>query len=177
MKMIGTQPSSQFTAPSWVKWALLITGILFVIIFTLCTWMYLHINDSKTQNYDKAKTFAKEEAGFNQVDNVTRYNGQTVIHIVNGTTKDGEDMYAFINVEEMEVLSTLSSEQMISGEALRSEIEAGCSSCEWVDTQLAFEENRPVWELTYKDDSNRYVFEYIDVENGEQVQRFAFRQP
>ncbi|WP_143414485.1 DUF5590 domain-containing protein [Halobacillus massiliensis] len=176
MKMIGTQPSSRYTVPRWMKWTLVIGSILCFIIFLLGMWMYSHINASKTQDFDRAESFATQEAGFRQVDKVTRYNGKSVIHIVQGANEEGESIYGFINLADNKLLITLDAEQMISKEAVRNDSEASCSSCEWIDTQLAYEENRPVWELTYKDESNRYVFEYIDVENGERIQRFAFRQ-
>ncbi|MFC7060424.1 hypothetical protein ACFQIC_00885 [Halobacillus seohaensis] len=170
MKMIGTQPSSRFTVPSWVRWILLIIGVLFIIMFSFLTWMYLHIEDSRTNHYDDVRNFVESENILNNIEEVVRYNGESPIYIVNG-----EGSYLFVDLEANEVLATIASKDMIGINSAQKSV-TECNECELIDTRLAYEENRPVWEVTYTDESNRYVFEYIDLENGREVQRFAFRQ-
>ncbi|MFG6148721.1 cell wall elongation regulator TseB-like domain-containing protein [Halobacillus sp. B23F22_1] len=175
MKMIGTQRSSQFTVPKWLKWVLLIFGSLLIIGIGLLTWMYFHIENTRTSQYDEVSEFVLGEGLLESVDKVTRYNGETPIHIVNGMDDQNEERYLFIDFVNQEEVSTISAADMIDENSARRNVNQ-CNGCEFVDVQLAFEENRPVWEVTYKDESNRYVFEYLDVRNGEEVQRFAFRQ-
>ncbi|WP_145997048.1 DUF5590 domain-containing protein [Halobacillus sp. Marseille-P3879] len=175
MKMIGTQPSSQFTVPKWGKWLLLILGIVIIILTGFLTWMYLHIENSKTSQYSKAEQFALNEELLEEVNQITRYNGEVPIHILKGVSSDNEEVFIFIDLKNQQELASVSAEDMIGKSTAKSNVNQ-CTSCEFIDLQLAYEENRPVWEVTYKDESNRYVFEYLDAINGEEVQRFAFRQ-
>ncbi|MCP3025886.1 hypothetical protein [Halobacillus sp. A5] len=175
MKMIRTQPSSRFTVPKWAQWVLLVLGILFVIVSTLSAWMYLHIEDSKTGQYDEVKEFVRSENLLENTSEVSRYNGEFPIHIVSGVNENDEETHVFIDMENKEELASVPAADMIGEQAAKKNVNE-CSGCEFVDIQLAYEENRPVWEVTYKDESSRYVLEYLDVTNGEEVQRFAFRQ-
>ncbi|WP_390216442.1 DUF5590 domain-containing protein [Halobacillus campisalis] len=173
--MIETQPSSRFTVPKWVRWVLVTLGVLLIIFIGVLTWMYLHIEDSRTSQFAEASNFAESEGLLTDVKEVARYNGEFPVYIAFGENSDGVETYVFINLAEKEEMTSIPKEDMIS-ESTAVANGAQCTGCEFIDVQLAYEENRPVWEVTYTDESSRYVFEYLDVENGEEVQRFAFRQ-
>ncbi len=177
MKMIMKQQSSRYTAPSWLKWVLLIVGLLILLSGCLLTWMYVQIQSNHTEGYSEAKSLALSKTNIASVSDVTSYNGERPIHIVRGKTESDEELAAFINLNNAKVLTTINTSTMVSSDQLKKELQANCSSCSFLDIQLAYEENSPAWELTYIDENQRYVLEYVKAENGKPIQRFAFRQP
>lgn len=175
--MITKQQSSRYTAPRWLKWVLLIIGLLILLSGCLLTWMYVQIESNRTEGFSEAKSLVLSETNIENVSEVTSYNGEQPIHIVRGKTGSEEKLAAFINLDNNKVLTTLNTSTMISSDQLREELQDNCSGCSFINIQLAYEENSPAWELTYIDENKRYVLEYVRVTNGEPIQRFAFRQP
>ncbi|UOQ93552.1 DUF5590 domain-containing protein [Halobacillus shinanisalinarum] len=171
------QQSSRFTVPSWLRWVLLIIGIVIIISGSTLTWMYVQIEDKQTEGFTTAKNLAVSETKMTKVTDVLSYNGENPIHIVRGQNANDEELVTFLNLGKKEVLTTIKASSMIPTGDLKAGLQADCSACSFIDVQLAYEENSPAWELTYIDENQRYVLEYVRVTNGDPIQRFAFRQP
>ncbi|UOR12488.1 cell wall elongation regulator TseB-like domain-containing protein [Halobacillus amylolyticus] len=139
--------------------------------------MYVQIEDKQTEGFTEAKNLAVSETKMTEVTDVLSYNGEIPIHIVRGLNGNDEELVTFINLEKKEVLTTIKASSMIPSSGLKTGLQTDCSACSFIDVQLAYEENSPAWELTYIDENQRYVLEYVKVTNGDPIQRFAFRQP
>ncbi|MYL48496.1 hypothetical protein GLV98_03330 [Halobacillus litoralis] len=168
--------SSPFTVPSWLKWSLAIAGTLFILAFILFLWVYIDVNQDRKEGHPQAEAIAQEQGGLTRIDHVSTYHGQREFHIVQGTKESNEASILFIDIKEKTILDEVSREDVLSSEEMRSRWENTCSNCTFKDIQYGFEENEPVFQLTYIDEQNRYVLDYFTLQGEAFDQRFAFRQ-
>ncbi|MBX0356249.1 DUF5590 domain-containing protein [Halobacillus sp. Nhm2S1] len=168
--------SSPFTAPSWLKWSLAIAGTLFLLAFILFLWVYIDVNQDRKEGHPEAEAIAKEQGDLTTIDHVSTYHGKREFHIVQGMNESKEASILFIDIKENKILDEVSGKVALSLEEMRSRWEKMCSSCTFKDIQYGFEENEPVFQLTYIDDQNRYVLDYFTLQGEAFDQRFAFRQ-
>ncbi|MGI8315331.1 DUF5590 domain-containing protein [Halobacillus mangrovi] len=175
MRTIKPQ-SSQFTVPRWVKWTSLTFAVLVIIFLLFFSWMYFEINKDRTAGQEDASKIALEETKLSEVDQVTVYRGEQTVHIVEGKSNQGDHGLIYIDLKEKKVIEQLFNEKVISKEALKQKWSQSCGGCEFKYIQYAFEENQPVYEMSYIDEKNRYVLDYFKLSGESFDQRFAFRQ-
>ncbi|MGR9049955.1 cell wall elongation regulator TseB-like domain-containing protein [Halobacillus faecis] len=168
--------SSPFTVPSWLKWSLAIAGTLFILAFILFLWVYIDVNQDRKEGHTEAETIALEQGDLATVNHVSTYHGKREFHIVQGMNESKEASILFIDIKENKILDEVLGEEALSLEEMRSRWENTCSSCTFKDIQYGFEENEPVFQLTYIDDQDRYVLDYFTLQGEAFDQRFAFRQ-
>ncbi|MCA1009437.1 DUF5590 domain-containing protein [Halobacillus halophilus] len=168
--------SSRFTVPSWLKWTFIIAGVLLLLSGALVVWMYVSINKDLHAGEDAARKMALNRTEIATVEEVSIYHGKSRVHIVKGKNQDGKDGLVFIDLSKNEILNEQMNLEMITESKLRQSWRADCQNCTFKNIQLGYEEENPVYEITYVDTQNRYVFDYFNL-NGERFdQRFAFKQ-
>ncbi|WP_160913516.1 cell wall elongation regulator TseB-like domain-containing protein [Halobacillus litoralis] len=175
MTMLRPQ-SSPFTVPSWLKWTLAITGTLFIIAIILFLWLYIDVNHDRKQGHPLAEEIARDKGSLARIDHVSTYHGEKEFHIVQGINKSKEASIIFMDIKEKKILEEVSKEETLPLEEMRSRWENTCSNCTFKDIQYGFEEEEPVFQLTYIDEQNRYVLDYFTLQGEAFDQRFAFRQ-
>ncbi|WP_051744161.1 cell wall elongation regulator TseB-like domain-containing protein [Halobacillus karajensis] len=150
-------------------------GIILFLILILSVWLYVEVNQDRTEGHEEAKAIAKEAGGIHRVDHVFTYHGEKEIHIVQGSKEEGKWLL-FIDIKEKDVLDEVPLDDVLPVAEMHAQWDESCSGCTFKDLAYAFEENEPVYQLTYIDERNRYVMDYFTL-NGEAFdQRFAFRQ-
>ena len=176
MKMIKTQQSSRSTVPDWLKWTLLVTFILGIVLAISAYTFYSSILDQKREGFESSRQIALNETELIDITGVERYNGNEVFHIVSGKEETGEKGYAFISTDKKQLETYLQSEMIVDSAKLKQNWQESCRSCEWLDIKLGLEEKRPIWEMTYIDEQGRYVLAHYDAKSGERYQQFAFKR-
>lgn len=170
------QQSSPYTVPSWLKWCLLILSVFIILGLAFGIWMYLSVNQDRTAGHAEAIDLAEQQTGLTNFESVTTYYGESEIHIVQGANNSGSEKIVFIDLEENTILDEISTESILPSNQMRSQWKDNCLECEFKDIQYGYEENEPVYQLTYIDSQNRYVLDYFTLEGEAFDQRFAFRQ-
>ncbi|MGP4060055.1 cell wall elongation regulator TseB-like domain-containing protein [Halobacillus sp. H74] len=168
--------SSPYTAPRWLKWALLITGILLILGLSLAVWMYIDINGDRKKGHEQAASFAKSETEISQIEKVSTYHGEREIHVVQGLKENEDSLIVFMDLKDEKILDTVSDKETLSIEEMKGQWADSCSACTFKDVQYGYEENEPVYQLTYTDGQNRYVLDYFTLTGDSFDQRFAFRK-
>ncbi|RWZ60295.1 hypothetical protein EQV77_03100 [Halobacillus fulvus] len=167
--------SSQSTVPRWLKWLFLSVGVLLLLGLVFAIWMYAEISQDRIAGYDPAAQIAMDETPLASVDEVTAYYGDQTVHIVQGQLEEGDPAVIYVDVEAESVLEMIT-EDALTLEEFTTAWQQACGNCSFEHVQYGYEEQQPVFEVTYVDDQNRYVFDYFQL-NGESFdQRFAFRQ-
>lgn len=151
-------------------------AVLVIIFLLFFSWMYFEINKDRTAGQEDASKIALEETKLSEVDQVTVYRGEQTVHIVEGKSNQGDHGLIYIDLKEKKVIEQLFNEKVISKEALKQKWSQSCGGCEFKYIQYAFEENQPVYEMSYIDEKNRYVLDYFKLSGESFDQRFAFRQ-
>jgi uncharacterized protein YpmB len=175
MRTIKPQ-SSRFTVPSWVKWATSVLAVLLILGGAFVSWMYFEINQDRTAGQEEASQLALDRTDLAGVDRISVYRGAKAVHIVEGKTSQGDSGLVFVDVENKQILDEVFKGNIISKTELREKWAQDCEGCSFKYIQYAYEENQPVYEITYIDEQNRYVLDYFKLSGENFDQRFAFRQ-
>lgn len=176
MMKMTRQQSSRFTAPSWLKWSFLVGGILFIIALTLAVWVYAEANQDHTAGNERATQLALENTNMTSINEVNVYYGDQTVHIVEGSLSNGKPALVYVQLAEKKIVTIINSDEFLSLKEFKTQWKQECGECSFKNVKYALEESQPVFEITYVDEHNRYVFDYFKV-NGEPFdQRFAFKQ-
>ncbi|MGV2620249.1 DUF5590 domain-containing protein [Halobacillus sp. ACCC02827] len=170
------QQSSRFTVPKWVWFSLTALAVVLLLGVSFLVWMYTSISHDREAGQTEAEALALAETDLANVENVSTYNGNIPIHIVKGSTENGTEQLAFLDLSEKKVLKVEDMSGQISPEAMRQQWQQSCASCQFKDIQYGYEEQEPVFQLTYIDEQNRYVFDYFTLSGDNFDQRFAFKR-
>ncbi|MFZ3578142.1 DUF5590 domain-containing protein [Virgibacillus sp. DJP39] len=168
--------NSQYTVHSWIKWVLL--GLILIVIscLTYLFFLYSDIQDNRTLKYQDSKDAVIEKTSVSQIENITEYNGKNQFHVIFGSTNEGANKIVFVPLNENSgKLTTFNQAEIISQQEIKNSWAKQCEDCELIDITPAIENSEPLWEVTYIDDSNRYIFDYLSMFDGTRVQQYRLK--
>ena len=104
---------------------------------------------------------------------VDYYNGKSAYIVVQGTDEKGEQLIVWVP-EKKGYCSKEKSEGISEKEAIQRTIEqvgneskeSKSKPKEIMKVKLGFENDVPLWEVTYIDDDNRYSYYYLEFKDG-----------
>ncbi|MBA2173905.1 DUF5590 domain-containing protein [Halobacillus locisalis] len=176
MKKMTKLQSSPFTVPDWVKWTAIITSILFVLGLSLSIWIYIDVYHDRTSSHAQATTLVLEKTELETIDDVSVYHGKETVHIMEGAVGNGRSALVYVQVDDQKVLNVIQDEDYLSISEMKDIWKEECDGCAFRDIQYGYEEGEPVFEITYIDQQDRYVFNYYGLDGQSFDQRFAFKQ-
>lgn len=159
---------------SRVLFIVLLFCIIFVIIYSTITYRY--IVQSRTDGFAEAKSFVLDNSKIETVNDLSYFQAEEGFFTFSGKDKEDNRYYVFLQDNETfskETLYTVQSSKQISAEQVEQTLIQSCSQCDLIKTQLAIINEIPLWELTYIDESNRYVMEYKYLENGKTFEKIS----
>ncbi|UOQ42739.1 DUF5590 domain-containing protein [Halobacillus salinarum] len=176
MKRTMIQQSSRFTVPNWLKWFIGTLVVLILLFGCFFIWMYVQIEQDRTSQFDQAKKIAVEKTDLTKVEEISRYNGASTVHIVRGQTNSSTKLTVFLDVKDKKIVKILPEDSIISLSQMKQKWASSCNACQLKDIQLGYEESKPVYEITYIDNKDRYVLDYYLPDGNKFQQRFAFKR-
>src|SRR5699024_11513876 len=93
--------------------------------------------------------------------------------IVYGQTSEGDKQVVFVPFtdDEKEML-TVDQADMINKEAIEAQWSEQCDQCHLIKTIPGILDDDFVWELTYIDEYDRYIFEFFSLSNGKPFDKY-----
>lgn len=173
MRVTYNQPSKQI---EWGKWIFITLCILIVTCLVYGILLYNTIQKNKTAGFDDTIQWVIEETDITEVISIERYHGEKAYHIVYGTAQGNKDMIAFVPLYEKGKITTIEQSNIFSREMVEEQWYKQCNACKLSKITPGIENEQPVWELTYLDESNRHVFEYLSIYDGSQYEKISFTQ-
>lgn len=164
--MMKNEKVSWFTGKK-VFTIILLLVITFVVLYLL--YFYQSILSSKVVHLDKTKDFILNETKIESIDDVYQFQDEEAYHIVFGTDKKGKAYVVFLQLSKKltkEEMTTFPLDALYTQEQIEQQWNADCKECTLTGSSPAMMDDTPLWELTYKDRSNRYVIEYVSLEDG-----------
>lgn len=168
--------NSRYTVPNWLKWGLL--GFILVLIscFIYLFFLYSDIQQSRTVNYQDSKQEVLDKTNVSQIENIAKYNGEHQFHVIFGATKNDGNKIVFVPLgKKNKRLTVIDGSKIITKQQIMDQWKQQCQNCELIDITPAMENNEPLWEVTYVDDSERYIFDYLSVYDGTRIQRYRLK--
>lgn len=116
---------------------------------------------------DLAFEIAKAEAGLKAMDEFYLYHGKESYSVVVGTTSSRQKQIVWIpdNDRDRIVIENVANGK--TKEEILSIVQQNIDSEKIISVKLGMENSVPLWEVTYKDRSGRYNYDYYDFKTGE----------
>ncbi len=163
--------------PDWLKWAFAVLLLILVACFIYGVYLYNAIQQDKTASFEDVKDEVLAKTELQTIGKVKRYHGDKAYYVVYGkTNKDNQKIifYPFSN-DNADIIRVEKSET-ISEETIRKEWKESCRNCNLFDITPALVGDEPSWEITFTDDSNRYVIDNLSIYDGTRIEQFRFKQ-
>ncbi len=184
--MMRTKRFSQSIEPNRLRVILWGIGILLLVTVGYSLYLYFSIMQDKTDTFDQSENIAVEETPIEQVSTVYRYHGNVRYDIVAGVEPNGDEGFAFVpkqskgsNEDEKAVsmeTSYVSKQNILTEEQMLSKWRQNCQACELEKITPAIDNQKPLWEFTYIDAQDRYVFDYYYMKNGKKYEQYGLKQ-
>lgn len=176
MKRIMRRQNSRFTVPKWVKWGIVGLILVLIICFIYLFFLYHDIQQSRTANYQDSKEEVLNKTKVKKIEKVTQYNGEKQFHVIFGSTKSGKNKIVYVPLNDKEKkLTIINSSEVTTKQTIKNQWKQQCQNCELIDITPALENNKPLWEVTYIDESDRYIFDYISMYDGTRLQQYRLK--
>lgn len=177
--MLGNE-YTQRIMPGWLKWLLVIISLLIISSLIFGIYLYLAVQKNKTSSYEQIKETVIQETELRTVSQIERFHGDKAYYIVYGETEDKTEKIIFypFSDEDSDIL-TLKQSDIVTKETIKSDWKNACNSCTMIDIKPALtngDDVQPAWEVTYEDNSNRYVMEYFSVSDGTRIEVLRFNR-
>ena len=169
--------SKKKSFPSWLKWSLLILILILIISTIYSIFLFKDIQESKTIGYSETEKKVLQETDIESITNITHFFDKTTYHIVFGETEHGEEKIVFVPKEKnAEKMTIIDGNEVLTKQEIRSLLENDCTKCQLIKINPAMIKDNPLWEVTYRDDTDRYVLDYLSMYDGSRYEQFKFRQ-
>ncbi|MEN2766201.1 DUF5590 domain-containing protein [Ornithinibacillus xuwenensis] len=162
--------------PSWTKWVVLGVLLLMVAIIAFITFLYVDIQNSKTEGYFSAEKRVLDETSITSIRNTIRFHGDEAYHVVYGETEKNKEQIVFVPNDKKVDLTIVDQEDILSSDTIESDWKKNCSGCELKNIVPAIIKDNVLWEITYIDEANRYVIDYVSMYDGTQYEEFRFKK-
>lgn len=176
MNRIMRRQNSQFTVPSWAKWGILGLVLVLVACFIYLFSFYNDVQQSRTANYQNSKEEVLDNTKVTQIKKITQYYGEHQFHVIFGTTKNGNKKIVYVPLDDKNnKLTVIDGSKIITQQQMKDQWKQQCQNCKLIDITPALESNEALWEITYIDDSDRYVFDYLSIYDGTRSQQYRLK--
>lgn len=160
----------------WLYVSLIIIFLLLIAAVIYGYFIYQGLMKQKKAGYDKTMEQMVDETDLSEIDKKYKYFGEENYHIFFGTTKDKEEKVVFFPLDKDAEATTIDQTDVISKEEVEDQWKNGCKSCKLMKIRPAMDDDKPLWEITYKDEANRLVLDYVSFEDGSDYEQYRFKQ-
>ncbi|WP_164668786.1 DUF5590 domain-containing protein [Virgibacillus doumboii] len=162
-----------------LKWIIGIVCLFLVSCFIYGVFLYNDIQKDKTASFNRVKEAVIQETELTEIGKVERFHGKKAYYILHGKTKNNEEKIVFYPFKaENKDLTIISKSDIVPEETIRNNWRGKCKNCEMheIAPAIVTDDNDPAWELTYTDESNRFVIDYLSIYDGSRIEMIGFRR-
>ena len=164
---------------TWLIWFIVLCCVLIIGILIYSVYLYYSILNHKETGLQKSEQIILEQTKLISVDKVERFHGDTSYHVITGRAKDGDTYFAFLpitNNHKKQKITLINHANIISQSQIKDHWLKSCQTCHFIRISPGLIDDQPVWEITYKDQSLRYVFDYLSMYDGKSIEQFRFKR-
>lgn len=155
-----------------INWKVVFILLLLIVcigIIIYITTFYRTLVDSKVENRSAIASFVLESNLLKTIEEIDDVQAEERFYIVKGTDKKQIERLIFIphkeDVKEKDVLK-FKTKDLRKQEDIETSWQKECNGCSLKKSNPSMIEKKPLWELAYTDASNRYIIQYISLEDG-----------
>ncbi|MFD1038660.1 DUF5590 domain-containing protein [Virgibacillus byunsanensis] len=168
---------SQFIVPNWLKWIIGFVCLVFISCLVYGVFLYQDIQQQKKSGYASSQDTVLSNTELTKVNNIYTFSGAITYHVLFGETTGNDKKIVFLPLDdEDEDITIMDQSNIISLESIKSQWKEQCNHCKLIKISPAMVNNRPLWEVTYRDNSDRHVLDYLSMNDGSRYERFRFKK-
>lgn len=145
---------------------ILLLGIIFYGIY-----LYSYIESSKVSDLENTKSTMIETGQIDKVTEMYHFQDEKAYHILIGLDKNNKEKILFISMDSQNDITVIEKDKTLSGEDIEKTILQECQDCNIINITPAMVDNNPLWEITYFDEKNRYVIDYLSMLDGSRFEQ------
>lgn len=160
---------------------LLLWSISFIFLIILACViaafiLYNHLYDIKTAGMDDTKEQILDQTSIVEIDQVELFNGEKPYHVVYGKNDQDEEKIIFHPLEGKERnITTIDASEILSKEQMVHIWQLECESCRFIEISPALIDEKPLWEIAYRDAQDRYVLAYYSMYDATKYEQLLFK--
>ncbi|MDM5208203.1 cell wall elongation regulator TseB-like domain-containing protein [Cytobacillus kochii] len=149
-----------------MKKILIIVLAIMVFIIGFSAKVYIKAMEPINQAEKVAKEKAENEANLQTVKRVTLYNGNETYYIIDGITKEDEEVYVWVSADSEDEVIIKNKKDGISKEEAIEKVMNKKNPTDIISVNLGMEKSIPLWEISYKTGEGLLNYYVIDYETG-----------
>jgi uncharacterized protein YpmB len=157
-----------------------ITFIIIAVIVVIAVWVFTSAYHSAREQYldghEKTKQLATEKGNLSSIDEIETFYGHIKYHVVSGVNKKDEKVYIWVPQTNKNQDVTIKKQSLgITAKQAISKVNQEYNPLEIVGVNLGMDEGIPIWEVKYRDQSDRYTFDFVNFYDGEIIKHMAIK--
>lgn len=159
---------------------LVIIGIVLIVV-GLFFYNFSQIEKKRNAVFDASEKLVMNETDIEEISSKYVYQEKKLYHIFIGKNKEEEELISFIDLKQenkpsKKDIKTYKTDEFISENEILDRWAQTCNQCELVKIQPAIIEGNILWEITYNDVDDRYVFDYYLMTDGKQYEELKLKR-
>lgn len=151
----------------WIKLGVVFLLIVMIVMITYFIVTYNGLQKSLNKGFTETTDVVLAETDIVEIEQIERFQELAEYHIVFGKTADGIDQIVFVLKDnQTENITIVNRADIMDKDIIEERWRSNCQQCNLISVKPAFLSRTPLWELTYYDESNRYVFDYVSMADG-----------
>lgn len=166
----------------------IITLVVLVVVIIISIGVFASIYNTARSQYNEghqhSKEIALEKGKLATIETIHTFNGHIKYHIISGENVNREPVFVWIpilsNVQkeedrnEEELVVKKQSSGITKEEAIQV-VKSEYNVKKLINVQIGMDADIPIWEVKYKDQANRYTFDFVRFSNGEIIKHMAVK--
>lgn len=148
------------------KW-IIISSVIVLCFLGFVAGAYIHALQPKNKAANIAFETAKAKVGLKKMDEFYLYHGKESYSVIIGTTNAGKKKIVWIPDKKNEKIVVKNENNGKTKKEILSIVHQKIGSKKVISVKLGMENSVPLWEVTYKDHSGNYNYNYYDFKSGE----------
>ncbi|WLR53062.1 DUF5590 domain-containing protein [Bacillus tianshenii] len=155
------------------KWWWLLLIIPIILVWQAAA-LYQDTLSSEKDLQAKAIAKAKQAVDDLTVTDVEHYYGNQPYQVVYGTSNK-ESIYVWVPMNKKGKVITKKASEGWTKKRVKEHVMNEREPLNIIDIRLGMESGTPLWEVTYRDQQQRYTYYYLDFQSGELLKRYSLK--
>lgn len=166
-----------FDYPRLFKWLFFIFLIIMVVALVYSVFLYRDVEKSKKRGMPVTEERVYEETDLVKIEEIDSFYAEQSYHAVSGADKNNHKKIVFVPLNESDKdIVTIDQAEIMSKEKIQNQWKKSCRECKMIKITPGIIDDDIVWELTYRDESDHYVLEFLSISDGKQYERLSFTE-
>lgn len=155
------------------KWIISITSIISILLLAGSLYLYTIIREPLTDQFDQVEQYVLQQQLLDTIEDISYFHGHEVVYVARGEL-DSVQRYVWVT-DDLTTAYEANVDEGITEEEAISLVEQHEPIIQLQTIRLGLEQNRPLYEVTFIDESERKSYYYLHFKDGTLIKRYSLR--